>query len=66
MPYFPPRMRTPGTYEVYSSDGRHGGTVSSQIPRADIDALLTHLNEVEPDAGWTWEYIPLAPQTGGK
>lgn len=61
-----PRMRIPGTYEVYSADGRHGGNVCSQTPLRDIDALLAHLNEVEPDAGWTWGYIPLAPQTRGE
>lgn len=66
MASFPPRMRIPGTYEVYSADGRHGGTVSSQNPRRDIEALLAHLNKVAADAGWTWEYIPLAPQPRGE
>ncbi len=61
-----PRMRIPGTYEVFSADDRHGGNVSSQTPRRDIEALLAHLNEAEPDAGWTWEYIPIAPQPRGE
>lgn len=58
-----PRMRIPGTWEIYSKDGRHGGNICSQTPWRDIQARLTHLTRVEPDADWTYEYIPIKPQT---
>ncbi|MFF0588366.1 hypothetical protein ACFYWD_20615 [Streptomyces sp. NPDC003781] len=54
----PRRMRIPGAWEIFSADGRHGGTVCSQTPYRDIRARIDYLIEREPDAGWTYEYIP--------
>ncbi|MFJ4624242.1 hypothetical protein [Streptomyces sp. NPDC088812] len=56
------RMNIPGTWEIFSADGRHAGIVCSQTPRRDIEAHLTYLNQKEPDGGWTYEYIPTKPQ----
>ena len=52
------RMNIPGTWEISSADGRHGGIVCSQAPRRDLEARLDYLNQQEPGAGWAYEYIP--------
>ncbi|MET9073807.1 hypothetical protein ABZX95_16905 [Streptomyces sp. NPDC004232] len=62
LPYPRMRMNIPGTWEIFSSDGRHGGVICSQTPRRDLEDRLAHLNEKEPEGGWTYEYIPMQPQ----
>lgn len=51
------RMNIPGTWEITSADGRHGGVVCSPTPYRDIQTRLKYLNEREPDGGWDYEYI---------
>ncbi|MEU6552137.1 hypothetical protein ABZ915_17900 [Streptomyces sp. NPDC046915] len=52
------RMNVPGTWEIFSADGRHGGIVCSQTPRRDLEDRLDYLKQQEPDGGWFYEYIP--------
>ena len=59
------RMNIPGTWEISSADGRHGGVICSQTPYRDIQARLDHLNQQEPDGGWTYTYIPSVAGTRG-
>lgn len=49
-------MHIPNTFEVVDASGRWAGTFAGDALK-DAEALVAHLQDREPDAGWDWEWI---------